>query len=200
MTRKIVSINDELCNGCGLCATACHEAAIEIIDGKARLLRDDYCDGLGACLPACPQNAIVIEEREAAAFNENAGRLNNWPLQLKLVSERAAFLKGADILICADCAAYSHGGFHNDFIKGRVVLIGCPKLDGVDYTEKLAAIFRDNGARSVCSVKMEVPCCTGIEIMTRRAISMSSTQMPHKIVTLSTRGELLEIRDEQDGV
>ena len=215
MIRRIVKINEERCNGCGLCADACHEGAIGIIDGKAKLLRDDYCDGLGDCLPACPMDAISFEEREALPYDHEAvqaamearkqekataettaanvpGRLSHWPVQIKLLPVNAKFFDGADILIAADCTAYSYGNFHNDFIKGHATLIGCPKLDNYDYAEKLGAIFASNNVRSVTLTRMFVPCCGGMEAAVRKAIKMSGRELPLRIVTISAEGGILK--------
>ncbi|MGN1166298.1 MAG: ATP-binding protein, partial [Lachnospiraceae bacterium] len=167
MIRRIIQIDEEKCNGCGACATACHEGAIGMVDGKAKLLRDDYCDGLGDCLPTCPTGAITFVEREAAAYDEEAvkaaqtskGKLTHWPVQIKLASVNAPYFDGADLLIAADCTAYAYGNFHNRFMKNKITLIGCPKLDNIDYSEKLAEIIRQNDIRSVTVVRMEVPCC-----------------------------------------
>ena len=201
MKRKIIEINQEKCNGCGLCAEACHEGAIGMIDGKAQLLRDDYCDGLGDCLPACPTGAITFVEREAEAYNEAAvkvhlekrktSRLANWPVQIKLAPMRAPWLDGVDLLIAADCTAYAYGNFHDTFIRGRVTLIGCPKLDEGDYADKLTAIFSSNDIRSITVVRMEVPCCGGIEHAVKRAISASGKDIPCDVVTVSIKGTLL---------
>mgnify|MGYP000775657423 CR=1 FL=1 len=179
MIRKIIEINEELCNGCGLCAHACHEGAIGIVDGKAKLLRDDYCDGFGDCLPACPMNAIRFIEREAPEYNEaevlankaaSGNQINNWPVQIKLVSSFAPCFNGADLLIAADCTAYAYAGFHSEFVAGRVTLIGCPKLDGVNYSEKLTEILKQNDIRSVTVLRMEVPCCGGLEMAAKKAL------------------------------
>ena len=210
MIRRIITIDKERCNGCGLCAEACHEGAIGIVDGKAALLREDYCDGLGDCLPACPMDAISFEEREAPAYNEAAvlaakrekaaekpagsveSQLRQWPVQIKLAPIRAPWLDGADLLIAADCTAYAYGNFHNAFIRGRATLIGCPKLDAVDYSEKLAAILANNDIRRVTVVRMEVPCCGGIEYAVKRAMQASGKTLPWQVVTISTDGRILD--------
>lgn len=205
MKRKIIHINEDLCNGCGACAVACHEGAIAMVNGKAKLAREDYCDGLGDCLPACPTGAISFEEREAPAYNEKAvkenkarkgvsspSRLVQWPCQIKLVPLRAPYFDGADLLIAADCAAYAYGAFHEDFMKNRITLIGCPKLDAVDYAEKLTAILHNNTIRSVTVVRMEVPCCSGIENAVTRALKASGKIISHVVVTLTTDGKILK--------
>lgn len=228
MKRRIIRIDTEKCNGCGACADACHEGAIQMIGGKAVLAREDYCDGLGDCLPACPVDAISFEEREAPAYNEAAvlaakaakghpahscscpgshskvierggdvvpgdvgSRLRQWPVQIKLVPVSAPYFDNAELLVAADCTAYAYGKFHQDFMKGRVTLIGCPKLDAVDYAEKLAQIIAGNNIRSVTVVRMEVPCCGGLEVAVRRALQESGRRIPWQVVTVSTQGELL---------
>lgn len=227
MIRRIIQIDAEKCNGCGLCAKACHEGAIGMENGKARLLREDYCDGLGDCLPACPTGAISFVEREAEAYNEDAvlaakkkkspcaggscpgtaakdltpspaaptahaeSLLRQWPVQLQLAPLRAPWLDGADLLIAADCGAYAYGNFHQDFIRDHVTLIGCPKLDPVDYSIKLTQIFRQNAIRSVTVVRMEVPCCGGLEFAVKKALQQSQKQLPWKVVTLSIDGKIL---------
>lgn len=219
MIRKIIKINEELCNGCGLCAKACHEGAIGMVDGKAKLLREDYCDGLGDCLPACPTGAISFEEREAPAYNEEAvlaakaqrnttacpgcqvhnipaepmeSQLGNWPLQIKLVPVNAAYFQAADLLIAADCCAYAHGDFHKNFMKDKVTLIGCTKLDNVNYAEKLSQIFMLNDIRSITVARMSVPCCGGMSNAVRSALLHSGKQIPLRIVTISTDGSIIK--------
>lgn len=235
MKRNIVNIDEEKCNGCGACAGACHEGAIEMVNGKARLIRDDYCDGLGACLPACPADAITIIEREAAPFDEKlvnekkaapkkeepacgcAGMtprtmerrgirelfskkheterescLRQWPVQIKLVSVNAEYFKNAHILVAADCTAYAYAGFHERFMDGRVTLIGCPKLDDTDYSEKLGEIFMRNDVKSVTVLRMEVPCCGGMENAVKAAVRKSGKDIPVRVVTVSIDGKLLD--------
>lgn len=208
MIRRIITINQNLCNGCGLCASACHEGAIGIKDGKAILLREDYCDGLGDCLPACPMNAISFEEREAPAYNEAAvlaaqkeklptnthrvdSLLKNFPIQIKLVPVNAPYFEGADLLIAADCTAFSYGNFHNDFMRNRITLIGCPKLDGVNYAEKLAQIFRHNDIRSITVTRMTVPCCGGLPFAVKNALAMSEKDIPLHTVIIKPDGTIL---------
>lgn len=188
MLRTVIQIDESKCNGCGICADACHEGAIAIIDGKARLTRDDYCDGMGDCLPACPTDAISFIEREAAAVSQ----LRNWPVQIKLAPLQAPYFDGAHLLIAADCCAYSYGNFHADFMKNKVALIGCPKLDGVDYTEKLTEIIKNNDIKSVTMTRMEVPCCGGLEYATVEALKASGKFIPWNIVTFSLDGKILE--------
>lgn len=214
MIRKIIKINEELCNGCGRCVTACHEGAIKLINDKAKLIRDDYCDGLGDCLPACPVNAISFEMREALEYNEDAvlknkgckstqptilkktisinkSSLSSWPVQIKLVPTNATFFNGSNLLIAADCTAYAYSNFHNDFIKDNVVLIGCPKLDNSDYSEKLTSIISNNNINNITVVKMEVPCCKGIEIMVKKAILNSTKDFDPNIITITKNGKIL---------
>ncbi|MCC8061203.1 MAG: 4Fe-4S binding protein [Clostridiales bacterium] len=202
MIRKIIRIDEEKCNGCGACAAACHEGAIEMINGKAKLTREDYCDGLGDCLPTCPTDAISFEEREAPAYDEsavlaakktsNASHLSQWPVQIKLVPVNAPYFNGADLLVAADCTAYAYGNFHRDFIRNRITLIGCPKLDEGDYADKLTAIISGNDIRSITVVRMEVPCCGGIENAVKRALRASGKRIPWQVVTVSVEGKVLK--------
>ena len=243
MKRKIVSIDETLCNGCGLCVSACHEGAIQMVNGKARLVSDSYCDGLGDCLPACPVNAIQIIEREAADYDEAAvaarmaaakgpaapvpatakpplpcgcpgqmaksivpkapaagpvsnaapaSQLSNWPVQIKLVNPRAPYLQNAALLIAADCTAFAFADFHRKFMRNKITLIGCPKLDEGDYAEKLTAILQANDIRSVTILRMEVPCCAGIANAAMRALQASGKMIPWQVVTISTDGAILE--------
>lgn len=219
MIRKIVQIDEEKCTGCGLCAHACHESAIAMVDGKAKLIRDDYCDGFGDCLPVCPADAISFVEREALPYDEEAvkenqrkakaesgknaaeaaetnaaapSQLRQWPVQIKLVQERASMFVGADFLVAADCTAYAYGNFHQDFIRNHVVLVGCTKLDDIDYSEKLARIFMRNDIKSITVARMEVPCCAGMERAVKMAVKESGKKIPVKTVVISTEGELLE--------
>ena len=215
MVRKIIQIDEDKCIGCGICADACHEGAIGMVDGKAKLLRDDYCDGLGDCLPTCPTGAITFVEREAAAYDEAAveenkkrktqpvqtteesrqnvsSQLSQWPIQIKLAPLKAPYFENAELLIAADCTAYAYGNFHQDFIKGRITLIGCPKLDAVDYTEKLTEILCRNTIRSVTIVRMEVPCCGGIEYAAVTALKNSGKMIPKQVITVSTQGQILD--------
>ena len=219
MIRKIIHIDKEKCNGCGACAAACHEGAIEMVDGKARLTREDYCDGLGDCLPACPTGAITFEGRElgtvaseeeaqcpgrqAKALHREpcaapatqapaASQLSQWPVQIKLMPMKAPYLDGARLLIAADCTAYAYGNFHNEFIRGHITLIGCPKLDEGDYAEKLTRIIAGNDIKSVTVARMEVPCCGGIENAVKRALQASGKFIPWNVVTISTDGRILD--------
>ena len=225
MIRRIIEIDEEKCNGCGACANACHEGAIGMVNGKAKLLRDDYCDGLGDCLPACPTGAIRFVEREAAAYDEAAvqaakgkscpsggcpgaqakaltrkpetqtqvrleSQLRQWPVQIKLAPLRAPWLDGAKLLVAADCTAYAYANFHQDFIKDHVTLVGCPKLDAVDYSIKLTEILRNNDIHSVTVVRMEVPCCGGIEFAVKKAMLESGKIIPWDVVVISTDGQV----------
>ena len=197
MIRRIISIDEEKCNGCGLCARACHEGAIGMIDGKARLLRDDYCDGLGDCLPTCPTGAITFVEREAAAYDEAAVEANKrkknrqWPIQIQLTPVNAPYFDGADLLIAADCTAFAYANFAKEIQKGKITLIGCPKLDPVDYSEKLTAILEQNDVKSVTIIRMEVPCCGGIQNAAVTAMKKSGKFMPWQVLTVSVEGEVL---------
>ena len=211
MIRKIVKIDEEKCTGCGLCASACHENAIVMENGKAHLLRDDFCDGFGDCLPACPAGAISIEERESAEYDPQAvekrkqnlmqqhsertavkSELMQWPVQIKLLPVQAPFYENANLLIAADCTAYSYAAFHRDFIKNHITLVGCPKLDEGDYTEKLTAIICQNNIKSLTIVRMEVPCCGGLERAATDALKASGKFLPWRIVVISRDGEILE--------
>ena len=199
MIRRIIQIDREKCNGCGLCATACHEGAIGMVGGKAELLRDDYCDGLGDCLPACPTGAITFVEREAAPYDEAAvqaakggSQLRQWPVQIKLAPIRAPWFHGAKLLIAADCTAFAYGNFHRDFIREHVVLVGCPKLDGVDYSVKLTEILKENVIHSVKVVRMEVPCCGGMEFAVKKALQNSGKEIPIEVITVSTDGRIID--------
>lgn len=234
MIRKIIRIDRERCNGCGACAKACHEGAIEIINGKAELVREHFCDGLGDCLPECPTGAISFEEREAPAYDEKAVKeaqknqaapkhmgcpgsksmqiqrpaapgtgtptpnpgqmsaLRNWPVQIKLAPVSAPYFNGAKLLIAADCTAYAYASFHQDFIRNKLTLIGCPKLDQVDYSEKLTAIIQGNDIQSVTIVRMEVPCCGGLEMAAKKALQNSGKFIPWQVVTISIDGKIME--------
>lgn len=237
MIRKIIKIDEDKCNGCGACAAACHEGAIEIIDGKAVLTREDYCDGLGDCLPECPTDAISFEEREAPAYDEAAvlaakqkkmkkqdikiphagcpgtqvrqivppktentsshtpaaiSQLGQWPCQIKLAPVNAPYFNEAKLLIAADCTAYAYANIHEDFMKGKVTLIGCPKLDSVDYSEKITAIIRNNYIRSVTILRMEVPCCGGLETAVKKALQESGKFIPWQTITISIDGKILD--------
>lgn len=196
MIRRIIQIDEEKCNGCGACAAACHESAIGMVDGKAKLLRDDYCDGLGDCLPACPTGAITFVEREAAAYDEaavirNQRPLQQWPVQIKLVPTSAPYFDGAKLLIAADCTAYAYASFHEDFKNEKIVLVGCPKQDSVDYSEKLEEIIRSNNITEVTIVRMEVPCCGGLEMAAKRALQNSGKFIPWQVATISVDGKIL---------
>ena len=232
MIRKIIKIDEEKCNGCGACASACHEGAIDMVDGKAKLTRENYCDGLGDCLPACPTGAISFEEREAPAYDEAAvlaskqkkaplpcgcpgtqsksikrdidakacavtnapitSQLTQWPVQIKLMPIQSPYYDNANLLVAADCTAYAYGNFHNEFIKNHVTLIGCPKLDEGDYTEKLTEIIKNNNIKSVTIVRMEVPCCGGLEHSVKSALQASGKFLPWQVVTISTDGKILD--------
>ena len=208
MIRKIIHIDEEKCNGCGACVTACHEGAIGLVNGKAKLMRDDYCDGFGDCLPGCPTGAITFTEREAAAYDEKAveenkrqkaaaavpmqSQLAQWPCQIKLVPGNAPYFDGAKLLIAADCTAYAYANIHEEFMKGHVTLIGCPKLDAVDYSEKLTEIIRNNNIKSVTVLRMEVPCCGGLEHAAVTALKNSGKFIPWNVVTFSTDGRILD--------
>ena len=197
MIRKIIEINEEKCNGCGLCAKACHENAIGMVNVKAKLLRDDYCDGLGDCLPTCPTGAITFVEREAAAYDEAAVEANKrkknrqWPIQIQLTPVNAPYFDGADLLIAADCTAFAYANFAKEIQKGKITLIGCPKLDPVDYSEKLTAILEQNDVKSVTIIRMEVPCCGGIQNAAVTAMKKSGKFIPWQVLTVSVEGEVL---------
>ena len=198
MIRKIIRIDKEKCNGCGACADACHEGTIDIINRKAKLVREHFCDGLGDCLPECPTGAISFEEREAPAYDEEAVKeaqkkvFHNWPVQIKLAPVSAPYFNGTQLLIAADCTAYAYAGFHQDFIQNKVTLIGCPKLDQVDYSEKLTAIIQNNNIQSVTIVRMEVPCCGGLEMAAKKALQNSGKFIPWQVVTISIDGKIIE--------
>lgn len=207
MIRKIIHIDEEKCNGCGLCANACHEGAIDMIDGKAKLVRENFCDGLGDCLPECPTGAITFVEREAPEYDEAAvarakqekqqkenGVLQNWPVQIKLAPVQAPYFDGANLLIAADCSAYAYAAFHRDFVKGKITLIGCPKLDSIDYSEKLTQIIKCNSIASVTVVRMEVPCCGGMEYAVKKAIENSGKFIPQQVITVGIKGEILQVK------
>ena len=229
--RKIIEISQERCNGCGACADACHEGAIAMVGGRAKLVRDDYCDGLGDCLPACPMDAIHFVEREAADYDEAAvaerlsaheehngcpgmrvmeiehdetsvaaatdapvvaNEIASWPIQIKLVPTSAPYFNGCDLLVAADCTAFAHGNFHAEYMRGRVTIIACPKLDMVDYTEKLAAILAQNDVKSVTMARMTVPCCGGLQYAVEQAIIASGKNLPLEVVTFNLDGTLME--------
>lgn len=239
MIRKIIQIDEEKCNGCAACANACHEGAIGMVDGKAKLLRDDYCDGMGDCLPECPTGAITFVEREAKAYDEAAvlenkkkkeegnkahtfgggcpgsrvhimqhqkeaeteacatnfqmsSQLANWPVQIKLAPINAPYFNSAKLLIAADCTAYAYANFHREFIRGKVALIGCPKLDNIDYSEKLTAIIQNNDIKSVTIVRMEVPCCGGLEMAAKKALQASGKFIEWQVVTISIDGKIID--------
>ena len=195
MLKQIINIDREKCTGCGLCASTCHQSAIAIKDGKAALLRDDYCDGLGKCLAVCPSGAISFETPDAPESDRaaaSASALNQWPVQIKLVPVNAAYFENAHLLVAADCAAYSYGNFHHDFMKDKITLIGCPKLDEGDYSEKLTAILSSNNIKSVTVVRMEVPCCGGIEGAAKNALKNCGKMIPWQVVTISTDGKALD--------
>lgn len=205
MIRKIIQIDEEKCNGCRACASACHEGAIGMVNGKAKLLRDDYCDGLGDCLPVCPTGAISFIEREAVAYNEKAvpktassyqiqrtSQLGQWPCQIKLVPIHAPYFDDAKLLIAADCSAYAYARMHDDFMRGKITIVGCPKLDNIDYSEKLAQIIEINNIQSVTIVRMEVPCCGGLELAAKKALQKSGKFIPWQVVTISMDGNILK--------
>ncbi|MDD7389800.1 MAG: 4Fe-4S binding protein [Lachnospiraceae bacterium] len=212
MIRKIVQIDQDKCNGCGACAKACHEGAIGMVNGKAVLLRDDYCDGMGDCLPACPADAISFLEREAAAYDEQAVKahmetlkltrsgLTQWPVQIRLLPVSSPIYENAHILVAADCCAYAHGNFHREFMDGRVILVGCPKLDPVDYSEKLTAIFQSGSIQDILLTRMHVPCCGGMERAVRTAIEAaagkSGRKLPLRVVTINADGDVIDERCE----
>ena len=199
MIRQVIKIDEDKCTGCGICADACQEGAIGIVDGKAKLLRDDYCDGLGDCLPTCPAGAITFVEREAAAYDEQAvlenksknTGLSNWPVQIKLVPVNAPYYDGAKLLVAADCTAYAYKKMHEEFMKGKVTIIGCPKLDSIDYSEKLAEIIKNNDIKEITVIRMQVPCCGGIEYAVKKALKDSGKDISCEFVTISTAGKIL---------
>ena len=224
MIRRMIQIDQQKCNGCGLCVTACHEGAIAMIGGKAYLARENFCDGFGDCLPGCPTGAITFVEREAPAYDEAAvlrakaekagahmgcpgsrlqgrtpeapteghcpSQLGQWPVQIKLVPVTAPWFRDSDVLVAADCTAYAYGDFHRDFLRGKILLVGCPKLDAVDYSEKLTQIFGANSIRSVTVLRMEVPCCGGLERAVKTAVANSGKNIPVQVVTVTTDGKI----------
>ena len=199
MIRKIIQIDEEKCNGCGACATACHEGAIAMVNGKAKLMRDDYCDGLGDCLPNCKVGAITFVEREAAAYDEAAvpaakRALTQWPCQIRLVPIQAPCFADADLLIAADCTAYAYANVHQEYMKDKITLIGCPKLDAVDYSEKLTQILIQNSIRSITLLRMEVPCCIGLEHAVTTAIKNSEKNIPIKVTVITIDGKISAVR------
>ncbi len=222
MLRQVIHIDTEKCNGCGICAEACHEGAIDIVDGKAKLVRENFCDGFGDCLPGCPMNAITFETRDVPAYDEKAvaaARLNkavardiketleasenetpepliNWPIEIKLAPLKQDYFDDADLLIAADCTGYAYARFHEEFVKGRVVLIGCPKLDAVDYSEKLTDIFMNNRIKTITFTRMIVPCCGGLERAVKSAIENSGKEIPLSVVTIGIDGTIMSVREE----
>ena len=195
MLRKIIQIDEDKCTGCGICVDACHEGAIGLVNGKAKLMRDDYCDGLGDCLPTCPTGAISFIEKDTLAYDEEAVKKHmetSWPVQIKLAPINAPFFQHAKLLIAADCTAYAYANFHQEFMRNKVTLIGCPKLDGVDYSEKLCDIIRMNSIESVTIVRMEVPCCGGLENAVKKALQESKKFIPWQVVTISIDGKILD--------
>ena len=238
MIRKIIHIDEEKCIGCGNCAEACHEGAIRMVNGKAKLMRDDYCDGLGDCLPTCPTGAITFVEREAAAYDESAvlknkqkecsgahhhhegscpghktqsfdrsktgsaptakpntvSELAQWPCQIRLAPTRAPYFDNCHLLIAADCTAFAYANFHQDFMAGCVTLVGCPKLDPVDYSEKLTAIISSNSIRAITLARMEVPCCGGLEMALRSALAASGKAIPLSVTVMGIKGDIQAIR------
>ena len=201
MIRKIIHIDEEKCNGCGACANACHEGAIDMVDGKAKLVRENFCDGFGDCLPGCPTGAITFEEREAPAYDEAAvkaaqekplSRLEQWTCQIKLLPVQAPIYKDSKLLIAADCTAFAYASLHEDFMKGKITLIGCPKLDDVDYTDKLTEIITNNDIKSVTIVRMEVPCCGGLQRAVENALKNSGKSIPWQVVIISRDGRVIE--------
>jgi len=193
--RKIIEIDEGRCSGCGECATACAEGAIRIIDGKAKLIAETYCDGLGACLGECPEGALTITERESDEFDPAAdvpSALTHWPVQIRLIPPSAPFLWNADLLIAADCTPLAYAGFHRNLLPGKVVMLGCPKFDDVEeYVEKFTEIFRTAGIKSITVVDMEVPCCSKLPMLVRKAVSLSNKAIPLAEILISRRGAIL---------